>query len=130
MRALVIGALALAVAAMTGCAGQVTVTPGAVAQYGDEELCYLHGNTKHPVALQEIREREMFGEPEMRLISNSRIARGMSEKALFCSWGRPAMTNTSAGAWGSSKQHVYRRCPSCKTSYVYVRRGKVDAWQN
>ncbi len=84
-------------------------------------------------ALGEIERREVFASDEMRLIQNRRVAIGMTEDALACSWGKPHKINRSTGGWGTRAQWIY---PSTDTSldasrtYIYVENGRVSAWQD
>lgn len=62
-----------------------------------------------------------FSAKELSAIKEGKIFRGMSEDALFCSWGYPKKTND----WGKAgEQHVYGR------QYVYVEGKTVRDWQS
>lgn len=60
-----------------------------------------------------------------RLVSEHKIAVGMSAEQLERSWGSPTKKNISAGSYGRSEQWVYRD----SNAYVYVESGAVTSWQ-
>lgn len=60
--------------------------------------------------------------PVSAAIKESTLFLGMSQDALFWSWGYPEKTND----WGSGgKQYIYSG-----SQYVYVRAKKVTGWQS
>ena len=73
--------------------------------------------------LAEANRRELFTSDELfNGIKLQRAFIGMSEKALFVSWGKPNRTNTRMTTRGLSKQHVYGG-----NRYVYTENGKVTS---
>ena len=63
-----------------------------------------------------------FTSHELAAIKKAEIFRGMSEDALYASWGYPDKTND----WGSSgKQHIFGN-----SQYVYVKGKAISDWQS
>lgn len=123
-----------------GLGGCMTLGPDQAARMSDTQLCArayvplrggIYGHTSDPVAREEIRRRGLITESDWPLVDNRQIQRGMGECALLASWGNPTTINTSVGSWGVSKQYVYRTSGyyTSSASYVYIRKGVVDSWQ-
>lgn len=118
---------------LIGCAGSPArismMSPEDLITVDSYDLCraYIWHRSKN-VEMELIR-RKIFSEYEWSLIEQNKIGIGMSELALKLSWGIPRTINTSVGSWGTHKQWVYRRCPSCKAQYVYTENGKITSWQ-
>jgi hypothetical protein len=66
-----------------------------------------------------------FDERNFNLIKNNKIAMGISEQVLTCSWGAPNRINDTVGHWGAHRQYVYG-----SGQYVYVENGVVKSWQS
>lgn len=139
----------------TGCAG----SPAQLAMLSAEQLQTVelgalcnaytfsgHNNGKlraelkrRDQALNEMKERgepinrEPFTDREWESIQSGTIFIGMSEPALWCSWGGTGIygtINESVGSWGVHRQYVYRNSSYSSGQYVYVENGEVTSWQN
>lgn len=101
----------------------------------DGDLKLLFGSLEHyetklgyiPTRLQRLNisaEEKIpsrFSARELAAIKNKQIFRGMSQDALYWSWGYPKTSND----WGrGGKQHIYG-----DSQYVYVQGGTVTDWQ-
>ena len=72
--------------------------------------------------LAELKIPSKFSTKELSGIRNHKIFPGMSENALYWSWGFPQQTND----WGrGGKQHIY-----FKRLFVYVSGGSIRDWQS
>lgn len=91
-------------------------------------LLMLNQSTGTPYVLDdlyaELSRRKPFSDEDLNLVFEQRVQKGMSELALYCSWGKPKSINISYGSWGDHKQFVYGY-----GYYVYVENGKVTSWQ-
>ena len=137
--------LLLLIALLYGCAGspaRISLdSPDALKKRTIQELCAAYGKIKSEKLLYEIKSRRagfsdtappFFSDRELRAITSRVVYVGMREIALVCSLGWPTGYDGS-GINRSSHgpdQWVYRSCSGCKATYVYVRGGKVIAWQN
>lgn len=130
----------LVVMASAAIASGCMTTPEQAAALPDLPLCSraystlkggIYGYSPDDTARAEIRRRNLLTDSEWALVDARQVQIGMSECALRASWGIPTTVNASAGSWGSSKQYVYRDRGyyTSTASYVYVRKGKVDSWQ-
>jgi hypothetical protein len=139
--------------AIAGCAGSpaqvLTMNPEKLQEVGIGPLCnaYAYSGHENETLETEIRRRDTmlaadpsynpdrlpFTEREWDAIKGKKIFIGMSEAALYCSWGAPSQCgdiNTSVGSWGTHRQIVYRGCGSYSSSrYVYTENGYVTSWQ-
>ena len=94
-------------------------------------LCHAYGVFKSDKVKAEIKRRRLIPAHEWPTINESKVAIGMSELALICSWGHPGFRNIheTTGSWGVHKQWVYERS-RYYNQYVYTENGKVTSWQN
>lgn len=80
-------------------------------------------NESHPDDAQEAAlsaaERSRFNE----LVSQGKVAIGMTKRMVLKSWGQPNKINISIGSYGRSEQWVYAN------EYVYVENGVVKSLQ-
>jgi hypothetical protein len=67
-----------------------------------------------------------YNDFERKLISQNKVAIGMSEKALLRSWGKPNKINRSG--LGSDQWIYYRG--NIERQYVYVDKGFVTNWSD
>lgn len=81
---------------------------------------------------QETQKRRLLTAQEYTAIRERQIGLGMSECALFASWGRPTRANRSVSRNGVRVQYVYRHSGyyASTTRYVYTEDGKITSWQN
>lgn len=75
--------------------------------------------------LKEIVRRGLLTEQDLRLIAAHQVAAGMSQCALYASWGVPIRENRAAYMGQPRTQYVY---PGHR--YVYTVNGKVTSWQD
>lgn len=88
------------------------------------ELCIAYHQKGRKSARAELERRKALTTAEWTLIARSQIGVGMSELALFCSWGQPKHTNRTVNAAGEYKQYVY------DDGFVYVERDRVTSYQD
>lgn len=93
-----------------------------VAKMSIPELCReyrSHGSTTYRarfkrVVSAEMMKRNVWSEMEWDLIQRHRIAVGVSEKLVRCSWGEPASVDTKTASHEVIKKMVY------SNGYVYI----------
>ena len=90
-----------------------------------QDLCDLVRKGTLPEAYPALVRRQAFPDSEIGLIGQRQLVLGMSEDAMLCMLGYPEDSHRSVGSWGVHTQYVYGR-----GHYVYVKNGKVDAWQD
>ena len=90
----------------------------------DNDLCAAFHSTGYQSASAELQRRNALPVSEWNLIAQHKVAIGMSETALLCSWGRARMNRTLTGA-GERDQYIYG-----EGTYVYVENGRVIAIQD
>jgi len=136
MRIIAIAFLSLLLIACAGSPIQVSrMGAQEIKSVSDKDLLSNLSNRawRNSTMFTEAQRRGLITGEESRLIQQNKIARGMSERALVISWGKPRRINTSTGSWGTRKQYVYGgfygKYISTKANYVYVRNGVVDSWQ-
>lgn len=126
---------AAAVTSMTGCA----MSPDIMTRQDDMDVCRSYGiyaNSPMWRATadgyeQEINRRGLLSTEEWQLARSKKIRQGMSQCALYASWGKPDRENRSVGSWGVHIQHVYNAgYRYIQPSYVYTENGKVRSWQD
>ena len=72
-----------------------------------------------------LEKKQFFTDSEMQLIKAGQIQIGMSELAVYCSWGKfPRDTNDTVGSWGRHRQSVMPN-----DVYFYFENGKLTSWQ-
>lgn len=96
-----------------------------VAGMDAEELCIAFYAHRYDSARVELGKRHVLSDIEWHLITTGKIAIGMSETALMCSWGNPEHVNRTLTARTTRKQYVYRG-----NQLVYVENGLVTAIQD
>jgi len=81
---------------------------------------------------QETQKRQLLTTQEYTWIRDRKIGMGMSECALFASWGWPTSANRTVTRYGTRVQYVYRSTGyyTSTAAYVYTENGKVTSWQN
>lgn len=102
-----------------------------VAKMSIPELCREYrsqGSTTYRarfkrVVSAEIMKRNVWSKLEWDLIQSHRIAIGVSEKLVRCSWGEPVSMNTKTASHEVIKRMVY------SDSYVYLNNDIVTAIQ-
>ncbi|MEW8092434.1 MAG: hypothetical protein AB2777_17790 [Candidatus Thiodiazotropha endolucinida] len=111
------------------------------ARFNDEYACKAAGGNrvrneylsekdkeivKHNQSLwfKEVNRRGLLSKHDQELIAEHKVAVGMSQCALYVSWGKPLKENKSVTGNMVHIQHVYR-----KNHYVYTVNGKVTSWQ-
>lgn len=82
---------------------------------------------KHNQSLwvKEVQRRGLLNESDWKLVSEKKIGVGMSQCALYLSWGKPTKENKSVYGNGVHIQHIYEN-----NQYVYTENGKVTSWQS
>ena len=115
-------------------------------RFDDESMCKLIGEIIHldvntlsnenkeaaihnrNLYIKEIERRKLITKKEWQRIKEKKITIGMSQCALYASWGAPAKENRSVGRWGVHIQHMYGDSPDWR--YVYTENGKITSWQD
>lgn len=87
------------------------------------DICAALHSTNYTSAQDELKRRHALSAAEWDLVATHRVAVGMSEAALLCSWGQ-SRVNRTVTASEVSKQYIYAG------AYVYVRNGKVVSFQD
>jgi hypothetical protein len=91
----------------------------------DNQLCAeVRKPNGIPEALQEIVRRKTYPAADVSTIATHQIRIGMSEAALFCSWGQADQVNRTVTAAGERKQLIYGR------QFVYTDNGVITAFQD
>jgi len=125
---------------MTGCVGigslggqtPQTKPPPDPKFISSEDLCEIALENYRDRSYQnsvysEMEARKLFTDSEISLIRKSAISKGMSEKALECSWGTPDRKNTTTYSSGRRHvQYVYEHYK--KRYYVYTEDGEITSW--
>lgn len=88
------------------------------------ELCRIWRAYKTPTAIESISARHLLTDSEISLVRAGQIAIGMSENALYWSWGFPSGRNRTVTATSTQVQNIYGG------TYVYTENGTVTAWQD
>jgi hypothetical protein len=113
-------------------------TEQAISSYSDNFLCdELVRNDRyhirsdeykknHALLEKEIYHRKLISEKDIKRVKNKQIAIGMSQCALYLSWGIPVTENKSIGVYGVRIQHIFSRN---KNAYVYTENGVITHWQ-
>ena len=123
---------------VTSCVGIETMieaqhgqTPDSLRTQGDDYICFWARSpwtsSVIPMYLDEAKRRDLVTDAEAVLIKGKRISIGMSECAMYMSWGVPARSNVSMGIDGKITQYVYEGS-TINTTYVYVVNGRVVRW--
>ncbi|WP_290890620.1 hypothetical protein [Arenimonas sp.] len=95
-----------------------------------DKLCFAYALMKPAGVRAELERRQLFTAQEWQRIEKGYWWVGMSEAALLCSQGKPAVVNQTVTAAGVSSQYVFEECRSyCPRRYAYVRNGLVTALQ-
>jgi hypothetical protein len=90
----------------------------------NDDLCVAFSIHHYGAARAELETRSAFDAGTWALINEKKIAVGMSEAALLCSWGRGRHVNRIVTLGHVSKQYVYR------SALVYVDNGTVTGFQD
>lgn len=91
----------------------------------DEQLCSAVHRNNSKTAYHELQARGKISPDEWDLVNQHRIALGMSEIALRCSWGDPVEINSTVTASIQHKQYVFGH-----RTFVYVDNGHVSGEQD
>jgi len=91
----------------------------------ESDLC---AELRRQDAMQEAKtealRRHLFTPDELTLIGTRKVAIGMSERSLLCSWGQPKDVHRTVYANSEHKQYVY------SSAYIYVENGVVTSFQD
>ncbi|HAF00409.1 MAG TPA: hypothetical protein DCG63_03855 [Methylophilaceae bacterium] len=121
---------------MAGC---TTMTPEKFALKTDDEVCRASGYLRNILGgkklaepwMRELEKRNLLTEREIAAVNNKEIFIGMTECALYASWGSPKRTNRSVSHDGINIQNIYGDYSKySKPTYVYTRNGVVTSWQD
>jgi hypothetical protein len=125
-------ALSLVAVIAPGCA----VGPAHLAGLSDLDICraygaYWHGFVPSSSAddyKQEMLRRKLLTPEEWTLATERRIRQGMSQCALYASWGEPVREYRSDRDGNVTMRHVYRMGWNIRPGSVFTRNGKVEGW--
>ncbi len=121
---------------LAGCAAP---TSADLARRDTLSICTSYGVFKNggiyghmlPPMRAELDLRAVVSSAEWSLIDRGAIQIGMSQCALYASWGSADRENRSVGSGGVRIQHVYRSgYRYIKANYVYTENGRVTSWQD
>lgn len=87
------------------------------------ELCIALHDWGFDSARRELLRRHALTDQEWRLVDKQEIQIGMSEAALFCSWGK-TQANRTITAHIDHRQYVY------EAALVYVENGRIVSFQD
>jgi hypothetical protein len=93
-------------------------------ELANEKLCLRFARTHSPADRAEIKSRGLLTAGEWKLVDAGKAEIGMSETALWCSFGAADNVNRTVSASTERKQYVYG------SSYVYVVNRRVTAFQD
>jgi hypothetical protein len=127
-----VGLLLVAELLLLGCG----VAPGRLAGLSDLDICrgygvYSHWFVSDPLAQsykQEMERRKLLTPEEWALAAEQRIQKGMSQCALYASWGKPVREYRSEQHGSVQIRHVYRMGWNTRPGSVFTKNGKVDGW--
>lgn len=113
-------------------------TPERMASTPDLDVCMSYGIYRTGILAgssgqyyEEMTRRELLTGNDVSLVQNKQIQRGMSQCALYASWGKPDKENRTVFAGGIHIQHIYNTgYRNIKRSYVYTENGRVTSWQD
>lgn len=127
----------VAAALITGCAAYDPGNSAELTAAADDQLCAsYHAKSaglafgaatyekNRPAIRDEIIRRELVAPSEWGIIDEHKIRVGMTECAALASWGPPTRVNRAS--YGD--QWVYCGYNCIRNQYVYVRGGRVTAW--
>lgn len=112
------------------------VAPARLASLSDLDICRGYGVYSHwfVSALmaqgykQEMERRKLLTPEEWTLAAEQRIQKGMSQCALYASWGKPVREYRTEQNGNVQIRHVYRMGWSMRPGSVFTKHGKVDGW--
>jgi hypothetical protein len=131
-RLLIISAIATL---LSGCA----TSPESMAHRSNLDICQSYGvfsasplwAARAQSHRDELIRRKALTNEEWTIVQQRSIRIGMSQCALYASWGRPDRSNRSVAAGGVVIQHVYNAgYRHIRPRYVYTRDGTVTGWQD
>lgn len=120
----------MVVVGVSGCSTLLRVSDANIPAMDSVALCARYAITRQPEIRAEIARRHVLTDEELMAADAKRIAIGMSDLQLLCSWGWTPIVNTTSGAWGVHRQYVYRPCSDCSADYVYTENHRITAIQN
>jgi hypothetical protein len=120
----------LALLALAGCASMLSTEQ--LARFADDDICDLWNRPGGRIekVRSELDRRALISAGDWELVEESHIRVGMGRCALLASWGYPSRVHRSAGFDRASEQWVYDRGYSASSTYVYIERGEIVAWQD
>lgn len=96
----------------------------AVGRMSTDEICQVYSQTPYSSARAELLRRNALSAADWSLVDRRKIAIGMSQNALFCSWGSPARRNRTVTIGSEFIQYIYG------DTFVYVANGIVTSFQD
>lgn len=126
-------AVALLTGLLAGCA-----TTQDIASQPDMEVCRSYGVFRTGILLatapayrDEMIRRQLLSDEEWMLVERKELRIGMSQCAMYASWGRPDRENRSVGSYGVHIQHIFNTgYRYIRPTYIYTQNGKVRSWQD
>jgi hypothetical protein len=119
---------------VSGCAGSPArisvMSPTSLASEPTENLCGAYQLARQEKIKNEIVKRKEIPDEDWEIIDRASVKIGMSELSLICSMGNPSAVNRTVGAWGVSKQYIFRPCCNREVYYVYTENGVVTGFQD
>lgn len=117
---------------LPGC----SVTTARLAGLSDLDICRGFGVYSHWIVSdslaqgykQEMERRKLLTPEEWTLAADQRIQKGMSQCALYASWGQPVREYRSEQDGNVQIRHVYRMGWNMWPGSVFTKNGKVDGW--
>lgn len=127
---------AFVVSVVAGCASSLDgKSPEELALVSNQTL--IDEYCRHRLAFNEsasiraeVKRRSLFTEDEWKAIDGRRVFVGMTEPAVWCSWGPPSRVNVTTTAAGDDRQLVWERPGhQHELNMVYVSGNRVTAIQ-
>lgn len=124
---------------LCACLSACATSPESMAGRSNLDICQSYGvYAASPLwaasaqsSRDELIRRKALTDEEWAIVQQRSIKIGMSQCALYASWGRPDRQNRSVSAGGVVIQHVYNAgYRHVRPSYVYTMDGTVTSWQD
>lgn len=127
----------LAMPTLSGC-GAMPTQPEQVGTLGDGAICIRYGNAIRAKDEQQIsmfraeanRRKLLSAVDDADTIAKENLRVGMSQCAMYASWGAATRENRTVTSGGASIQHVFGSYRVTRPLYAYTRNGIVTTIQD
>lgn len=129
-------AIAMLLTVLWGC-GAMPTQPDQVGTLGDGAVCIRYGNAIRAKDDAQIamfrteanRRKLLIAADDPDTIAKENLRIGMSQCAMYASWGAATRENSTVTAAGVSIQHVFGSYRYTRNLYAYTRNGIVTSIQ-